>query len=51
MVLANASKKPLKEAGEAILDKLLAPNTQSTDRLIADQYGLDNMTLIIVKFK
>jgi serine/threonine protein phosphatase PrpC len=51
MVTTRAAKKSLKETAEDILDGLLAPTTQSSDCSISDEFGLDNMTLLIVKMK
>jgi serine/threonine protein phosphatase PrpC len=51
MVTARAAKKTLKLTAEDILDGLLAPTTQSIDCPILDVFGLDNMTLLIIKMK
>lgn len=45
------AKKTLKDTAEEILDALLAPSAQSKPFRKLDEYGLDNMTLIIVRFK
>jgi serine/threonine protein phosphatase PrpC len=51
MVVSRMAKKTLKDTAEEILDALLAPSAQSKPFRKLDEYGLDNMTLIIVRFK